>query len=185
MIFQPINTMPCDDAQPTGGSCCSSKPAITWDRYRPLLLVLAYVIGATALTQSMAGRWDARQAMTHFMGFFFLGFAFFKLLGVRGFADAFATYDPIAQRIRGYGLAYPFIELTLGGLYVTGYYVTWANVAVIGLLGIGLIGVVRSVRQGQAVQCACLGTAFDLPMSSVTIAENSVMIAMAAGMLWW
>lgn len=48
---------------------------------------------------------------------------------------------------------------------------------------VGLIGVTRSVLDKQQIQCACLGTGFNLPMSSVTIIEDATMLLMAVGMI--
>ena len=151
--------------------------------YKPLLLVVAYVLGATVLAESIHGEFDWRRAMSYFMGFFFLGFAFFKLLSVTAFADAFSTYDIIAKRSRGYALAYPYIELALGLLFVTRTSPVLASALTAVVMGVGLVGVVAAVRKKQAIQCACLGTVFNLPMTVVTIVENSTMIAMAIVML--
>jgi hypothetical protein len=35
----------------------------------------------------------------------------------------------------------------------------------------------------QKIQCACLGAVFNLPMSTVTIIEDLLMVAMAAYMI--
>lgn len=160
-------------------------PPVSLATYWPLLLVLLYILGGTVLLQWDSPQWSWHQAMNSFMGLFFVGFAFFKLLNVSKFATAFASYDLIAARSTGYGLAYPFIELGLGLAYLFGRFPTATNLATILLMGIGLIGVVRAVRSRRAIQCACLGTAFNLPMSSVTIIENSSMVLMAAAMLFW
>lgn len=117
------------------------------------------------------------------MGFFFLGFAFFKLQNIAGFADAFSTYDIVARRSRSYALAYPWIEFVLGLLFVTGLVPVATNIATFIVMLVGLVGVIAAVRKKQAIQCACLGTVFNLPMSVVTVIENSVMLAMAAVMI--
>lgn len=153
--------------------------------YKPLLLVVAYVLGATVVAELAHGGVQWPRAMSYFMGFFFLGFAFFKLLDVPKFADAFATYDLVARRSRAYGLAYPWLELLLGVLFVTRTTPIIANSVTLILMLVGLVGVVGAVRSGRKVQCACLGTAFNLPMSAVTIIENTAMAGMAAVMLWW
>ena len=57
-----------------------------------------------------------------------------------------------------------------------------ADVVTAIIMCIGLIGVLSAVQKKQAIQCACLGTEFNLPMSVVTIIENSVMIVMAIAM---
>lgn len=151
--------------------------------YKPLLLVTAYVVGATAVAESIHGSFDWPRAMNYFMGFFFLGFAFFKLLDIPAFADSFSSYDIVAKRSRAYALAYPWLELTLGVLFVSDALPVVANGATAVIMAVGLIGVAGAVSRKQAIQCACLGTVFNLPMSAVTIVENSVMLAMALAML--
>lgn len=153
--------------------------------YKPLLLVVFYVCGAAAiLTSAQASGWVWGNFLRFFMGCFFLGFAFFKLLDVSKFADAFATYDIVAKRSRLYALLYPFLEFSLGIAFIFGWAPALINAATALVMGVGLIGVLQAVRKRQAIQCACLGTVFNLPMSAVTIIENSVMILMALFMLW-
>ncbi len=151
--------------------------------YKPLFIVVSYIIGVSVLFELSQESWLWERFMSNFMGFFFLAFAFFKLLDISKFADAFATYDIIARRSRAYALAYPWIELSLGLLFVTRTMPLLSNLATAIIMSIGLVGVVSAVRKKQAIQCACLGTAFNLPMSMVTIVENSVMIVMAIAML--
>lgn len=151
--------------------------------YKPLLLVVAYIFGATALAESIHGDFVWQRAMSYFMGFFFLGFAFFKLLNITGFADAFATYDIIAKRSHSYAMLYPWVEVTLGCLFVTRTAPMTTNLVTAVVMATGLVGVVAALREKRAIQCACLGTVFNLPMSVVTVIENSLMIAMAVAML--
>lgn len=160
-----------------------AKAVFKLSTYKPLLLVLAYVVGATLFIESFHGSFAWQRAMSSFMGFFFLGFAFFKLLNVEAFADAFATYDIVAKRSRIYALLYPWIEVTLGLLFATTTLLLVANLVTVAVMAVGLIGVISAVRQNRAIQCACLGTVFNLPMSVVTVVENSVMLAMATVML--
>ncbi len=159
------------------------KATFSLKTYKPLFLVVLYVLGGAFLLESNQDQWNWMRFMSNFMGLSFLGFAFFKLLNIGKFADAFATYDVIARRSRTYAISYPWIEVALGLLFVTGSLLTVANILTAAIMSIGLVGVIMAVRKKQAIQCACLGTAFNLPMSSVTIIENSVMIAMAIGML--
>ena len=93
-------------------------------------------------------------------------------------------YDPLAAKVPVYGKLYPFLELLLGLMFLIDYNYVVTNIATIVLLGISTIGVVESVLNKRKIQCACIGTIFDLPMSKVTIIENSIMIAMAIAMLW-
>lgn len=163
----------------------NDKQGFKISTYKPLLLVVFYVCGAAAiLTSAQEAGWAWENFLRFFMGFFFLGFAFFKLLDVSKFADAFATYDIVAKRSRLYALLYPFLEFSLGTAFVFGWLPPVVSAVTVVVMGVGLIGVLNAVRKRQAIQCACLGTVFNLPMSAVTIIENSAMIVMALFMLW-
>ena len=43
-----------------------------------------------------------------------------------------------------------------------------------------LHGVIHSLVQKRKIQCACLGAVFQLPMSTITIIEDALMIAISA-----
>lgn len=154
-----------------------------WATYRPLLLVIGYLLGIVVLVDAgMAFSW--MRAMGHFMGGFFLAFSFFKLLDLGGFADAFQSYDVLAKHSRVYGYAYPFIELALGVAYLVGFQPLLTNIATLAVMLLGLIGVSQALLQKRRIQCACLGTVFNLPMSKITFIEDGVMAAMALAMLF-
>jgi hypothetical protein len=57
----------------------------------------------------------------------------------------------------------------------------WVTIVV---MGFSAIGVIRAVVNKQAIRCACLGSVFNLPMSTVTIVEDVGMVLMAAWMLY-
>lgn len=151
--------------------------------YKPLLLVVGYLVGVVALVEFTTGSFDWMRAMGNFMGGFFLAFSFFKLLDLRGFVDSFQSYDVVARPIRGYGFAYPFIELGLGVAYLAGFSPVATNLVTLVVMLVGIVGVSQALFQKRRIQCACLGTVFNLPMSKVTFIENGVMAAMAAAML--
>lgn len=151
-------------------------------RLFPLLLVFSYLLGLVFLSQLLTG-WNGMKAMQTFMGGFFIAFSFFKFLDIKGFAYAFAGYDPIAKRWLPYGYLYPFIELCLGIAYLIGGNPVMTNLITLCVVIISTIGVAQSLLQNRQIQCACLGTVFRLPMTQLTLTENSVMIVMALGML--
>jgi hypothetical protein len=121
--------------------------------------------------------------MGNFMAGFFLVFSFFKILDIPAFAKAYQSYDIIASKINWYGYIYPFIEFSLGISYLFFYDSVLTNLITAIIMFVGLIGVYRSVIQKTKIQCACLGTVFNLPMSYVTIIEDGVMLIMALFML--
>ena len=161
--------------------------SISWlATYRPLLLIIAYILGASVLVQiGMAGlaSVSASDTMRYFMAGFFLVFSFFKLLDINAFANAYAGYDLLAKGWRGWGFIYPFVELGLGVAYLAHFNPLLTHWATIIVMGFSAIGVVRAVVSKTQIKCACLGTVFKLPMSTVTIVEDVGMVAMAVAML--
>lgn len=152
--------------------------------YWPLILVLMYVLLGTLFGMHLANDWTAMMAMRMFMGLFFLGFSFFKLLDVPGFAMSYASYDIVAAKFFKWGYFYPFIELAFGIFYLLGWQLLWLNIVVAVVMSVSLIGVAKSVLNKKEIQCACLGTGFNLPMSTVTIVEDAGMVIMAIWMIF-
>ena len=143
--------------------------------YYPLLLIMGLIAVA-----SLAGdSW-----MMSFMAGFYIIFGAFKLLDVPAFANSYARYDIIAKAFRPWGYAYPLVELALGFAFLFWYEMRAAAWIALILSLIGAVGVIQSVARKETIQCACLGTVFQLPMSTVTIIENLGMAAMAAWMLF-
>ena len=155
--------------------------------YSPLLLIVAYILGGSLLVQvgmnGLAGV-TMMETMRYFMAGFFLVFSFFKLLDIKAFANAYSGYDLLARRWRGWGLIYPFVELALGIAYLAQFNPLLTHWVTIIVMGFSAIGVIRAVASKTQIQCACLGTVFKLPMSTVTIVEDVGMVLMAAVMIW-
>ena len=168
----------------------SEIAATSWlTTYSPLLLIVGFILGSSVLVQigmngltSVAGV-NAMETMRYFMAGFFLVFSFFKLLDVHAFADAYSGYDLLARRWRGWGLIYPFVELALGVAYLANFNPQLTHWATIIVMGFSAIGVIKAVAGETQIPCACLGTVFKLPMSTVTIVEDVGMVLMAAVML--
>lgn len=158
-------------------------PAPSATTYKPLIILLGYLLAVTGGVLFAHGGWDTMLAMRWFMGGFFIAFSFFKMLDLRGFSDAYRSYDLVAKVWPGYGLIYPFIELALGLAYVANANPLWVNIATAVVMAVSLAGVLRAVLSKRAIRCACLGTVFQLPMSTVTIIEDGLMLAMAVTML--
>jgi hypothetical protein len=151
-------------------------------RYWPLFaLVLIAALEAVALTYSMQKGVFAW--MHFFMGFFLCKFAMLKLFQLSGFVKGFQMYDLVAKKFSGYAYLYPFIELSLGLSYLSFVYPIAAYVITILVMATGAIGVIRALRQGLDVRCACMGTVLDVPLSTVTLSEDIGMGAMACWML--
>ncbi|MEO7265086.1 MAG: MauE/DoxX family redox-associated membrane protein [Ferruginibacter sp.] len=151
--------------------------------YKPILLIFGYIIVITVLIQFIQGSFNWMQWMSHFMAGFFLVFSFFKLLNLKGFAESYAMYDIVAKQFNGWGYLYAFIELLLGIAFLSGFNPLLTNAVTFVVMSVSIVGVLQSVLNKRKIKCACLGDVFNLPMSTITIIEDGLMIGMSAVML--
>jgi hypothetical protein len=93
-------------------------------------------------------------------------------------------YDVIAKRIPIWGYAYACIELALGIAYLVNFNPLITNGVTFVVMSISIIGVLQSVLNKKKIQCACLGAVFNLPMSTITILEDALMILMSGIMIY-
>lgn len=121
--------------------------------------------------------------MIIYMGIFFILFSLMKMLDWKGFVNAFAGYDLIAKRSRLYGFAYPAIEFIIGVLFLTGTFIIGAAWVTIFIMGIGSIGVGKNIFSKNKIQCACLGTKINVPLTKVTFLEDIIMVVMAVSLI--
>ena len=152
-----------------------------WRQLRPLFLILGYLAAATLLIHR--NDWNGSEMMLDFMGLFFIVFSFFKMLDLRGFAESFRMYDPLARRVPFYGRVYPFLETALGLMLLLRWQIPVALILTLIVLGITTVGVTKTLLDKRAIRCACLGTALNLPITEATFIENAIMLTMAAAML--
>ena len=156
----------------------------TWAQtYKPILLIFGYVTAISLIASWQQNTIDTMVFMRIFMAGFFLTFSFFKMLNLKAFAESYAMYDIVAKKFSAWGYIYAFIELGLGlsfALNLSPVIVNWVTLIV---MIISIFGVLESVLNKKKIQCACLGAVFNLPMSTVTIVEDAMMIAMSAAML--
>lgn len=153
---------------------------LTWKSYMPLIVIFALLLaGSCAATWSSLSPAHIAQA---FMAGFFIVFAGFKLMDLKGFAEGYSTYDLLAGRWMGYGYIYPFIELTFGLLMLAGFHsasLLWTEIAVMLFSG---LGVAIKLAKGEEFMCACLGTFLKVPLTKITLLEDFGM-ALLAGIL--
>jgi copper chaperone CopZ len=153
----------------------------TWlATYKPILLIFGYILTIAIIAGYMEHGFMTMTAMRVFMSGFFLTFSFFKLLNLQGFADSYSMYDIVAKRFRAWGYIYAFIELGLGLAFALDVQPFAVNAVTFVVMTVSLIGVLQSVLNKRKIQCACLGAVFNLPMSTVTIVEDALMIVMSA-----
>ena len=155
-----------------------------FETYKPILLIFFYISLVTVLVQLNNHHFDTMQWMQHFMAGFFLVFSFFKLLNLKGFAESYVMYDVVAKQIPVWGYVYAITELGLGIAFLINFNPLLTNSITFAVMSISIIGVLQSVLNKKKIQCACLGAVFNLPMSTVTIIEDALMIIMSGFMIF-
>ena len=142
---------------------------------------ISAIILISILTIGMIISFIYNSAMLPFMGSVLIALSLLKIRDLEGFAKAFAKYDILAKRSVTYARAYPYIEFFLGLLFVTGTYTRIGAMVLLALMVIGLIGVTQN--QNKNLKCACMGTRINVPLTTLTIVENTIMIIMALAVL--
>jgi YHS domain-containing protein len=154
--------------------------------YTPLVVVIGLIVlvtAALAYGDFRDGEMSLERTLSYFMAGFFLVFAGFKLIDLKGFAEAYSTYDLLAKRLPAYGFVYPFIELACGiGMILIpeSRSLLIAELAVMAFSG---LGVAIKLAKHEKFQCACLGTFLKVPLTKVTLVEDFGMAALALAML--
>ena len=149
---------------------------------KPLFIILGYIFIASILLNYK--NWNSSNAMLDFMGLFYIIFSFFKILDIKGFSMSFRMYDPLAKKAPIYGYIYPFIEVSLGMMFLIRFEVNIALILTVIVLGITTIGVTQTLINKRSIKCACLGTTLNLPMTEATFIENALMIIMAFSLIF-
>ena len=161
----------------------NSKNTSWLSTYKPILLIFIYLFATVSFIEFTAENIDLLRWMRHFMSGFFLIFSFFKILNLRGFNESYKMYDIIAKKFPNWGYIYAFIELLLGIALLLNFRPVITHSICILIMSLSIIGVLKTVFEKKEIKCACLGDIFNLPMSTITIIEDGLMIAMSITML--
>jgi hypothetical protein len=160
----------------------ASLRPITWKSYIPLMVIFLVLLAATVAaswSDSVNGTFSIENPIAYFMAGFFLVFAGFKLIDLKGFAEGYSTYDLLAIRWRGYAFIYPFIELAFGLTMLAGYHPEWLLWIEFAVMAFSGLGVSIKLLKRETFQCVCLGTLLKVPLTYVTLLEDFGMAFLA------
>lgn len=149
----------------------------------PLLSIFGLIAILIVITSYIQMDFSGMNMMMLLMGYFFVVFGLFKLINIKNFAEAYATYDVIAMRSKIYAYAYPFIEIGLGSMYFLYFGGIYRDVFTLVIMAVGTYGVWKVLKSKDQIPCACLGMVFHVPMTKVTLFENLFMALMALYMV--
>lgn len=156
------------------------------NNYTPLYVIigLIFVVAATiAFNDSRGGSFSLFNLIANFMAGFFVVFAGFKLMDLKGFAEGYSMYDLLAKRVFSYGYVYPFIELFFGLAMIAGLEGAPLLVTEIAVMSFSGVGVAIKLLKHEKFQCACLGTFLKVPLTNITLIEDFGMAALGLVLL--
>lgn len=179
--------------------------------YAPLWYLLALsvllatgvnLLGANSYSSSAAPFPSAGTIIWSAMGYMIVLLAFLKIIDSTAFAQSFKNYDWLSTRTPLYAQAYPYLELIVGlGLITMTADASRSSLRSAGGYGVGGLACALALLTGGSVvvyllrqksspesapqaHCACTGGRIKLPLGSVTIVENIVMLLMGARVIW-
>ncbi len=152
---------------------------LTWKSYVPLIAIFLLILVSSFVGSMRDNLFSANEFILNFMTGFFLVFAGFKLMDLKGFAEGYFTYDLLAKRLFSYGYIYPFIELVFGLSMLAGLHPTWLLWTEFGVMAFSGLGVGLKLARGERFQCACLGTFLKVPLTKITLIEDFGMALLA------
>lgn len=124
--------------------------------------------------------------MESYMSSYLIIFGLVKTWNIKTFKKSFSMYDPLAKRSSAYAFFYPFLEILLGGLFFLNNNTVnlFLSLFILFIFSINTVGVLAIIKTKKIVQCACVGTFFVIPVSSLTLIENMAMFLMSFLMLF-
>ena len=152
------------------------KPEKSGERsYRAVVAVFG-----TALLVALAGG----LGVEGFMGVALAFLACLKLMDPGAFRTTFRKYDRLSQRWPTYCQVYPWLELLVGLVILSG----------LAALAVGLLAIAMGLEGGFSVikavyvdkldlDCACVGGNTRTPLGAVSVLENLMMVVMGVALL--
>lgn len=160
---------------------------LTWKSYIPLIVIISVIL-LTAIVISVRdsnlGMFSVEKLISYFMTGFFLTFATFKLMDLKGFKEGYSTYDLLAQKVPLYGYVYPFLELFFGFAMILLPLSKGILIAEFIVMAFSGLGVAIKIAKKEPFICACLGTFLKVPLTKVTLIEDFGMAALALAMIF-
>lgn len=168
--------------KPTGGRH-ASRADESRESYKKFAYVLAGILVVSTMLTLIRGI-ELGRYIADFMAVFFITFAAFKFVDIESFAHAYRSYDLLAQRIRPWGYAFPFVEAFLGFWYLLSEAPLNLNLLAIVVTGAAAYGAFQETKKKSRFAYTYYGSFIRLPLARVGLIENATMLVLATVMLF-
>lgn len=119
---------------------------------------------------------NLRSAVLYFLGFFSLTFGCLKIFNLKSYLNSLLEYDFIVQRIKIYGYFFPVFEIIFGLLFILQIEILWVEYLCLSLFLLNTVVIANALEKRRHFTCACMGGLFNLPLSTVSLAESLTMV---------
>ncbi len=154
--------------------------------YQPIIAIFSVTfLMALAFEWQMTASFNVFEVAKTFVAISMSVLGILKLRDLSSFSKQFEAYDLLAKKWSGYSYVYPFVETLAGVGMIAGIltYVVAPSALVIGI--IGAVSVIKSVYLDKKdFACACVGGDSKVPLGSISLIENLMMIGMGLYMLF-
>jgi len=153
--------------------------------YQPIVAVFAVTAAmAIAAVGAKPDSYSMLLSLEWFIAFSMCVLAILKLRDISSFSNTFVTYDLIARKDVRYAYFYPFAEAIAGVLMLSGTFIWFAAPLALFIGTIGAVSVIKAVYiEKRDLKCACVGGDSNVPLGSISLTENIMMVAMGIWML--
>lgn len=154
--------------------------------YQPVLAVFAvtFTMALTSCWALLGGQLEWIRVLELFIAFSMCVLGILKLQDLLSFATGFVQYDLIARRWVPYSYVYPYVEVGAGVLMIAGILPWTLALIVLVVSSIGAISIIKAVYiEKRDLMCACVGGGSTVPLGSVSLTENLMMMTVSVWMI--
>jgi uncharacterized membrane protein YphA (DoxX/SURF4 family) len=141
-------------------------------------LILRLIVGAVFIASAVAKIWNVQISPAH-------GIQFSHVPDLTTFSQDVANYH-VPPRALGnlVAITLPWIELLAGVQLVFGIWKRASALVITAMMVVFLIAIGQAVARGFNINCGCFGTVDARKVGVTALAEDAVLLAMAAWLAW-
>jgi putative oxidoreductase len=141
-------------------------------------LILRLIVGGVFIVSAVAKIWNVQYSHAH-------GIQFSHVPDLTTFSQDVANYH-VPPRALGnlVAITLPWIELLAGAQLVFGIWKRASALVITAMMVVFLIAIGQAVARGFNINCGCFGTVDARKVGVTALAEDAVLLAMAAWLAW-
>ena len=141
-------------------------------------LILRLIVGGVFIVSAVAKIWNVQYSHAH-------GIQFSHVPDLATFAQDVANYH-VPPRALGnlVAITLPWIELLAGAQLVFGIWKRASAIVITAMMVMFLLAISQAVVRGFNINCGCFGTVDARKVGVMALAEDTVLLAMAAWLAW-